>query len=157
MTEAGTSGALTPAAQLDSYIDRLDPKNQKLIRAIRTALRKRFPTANELAYDYTTFLVIGYSPSERGIESIVAVAARPTGVFLYFNQGPQLPDPTKILQGKGKQTRFIQLETASRLLAPEVEALVRATIEQAKIPFPSEGKGNLIMMSETSRKRPRRA
>jgi hypothetical protein len=38
----------TPEAQLRSYIDRFDPKNQKLIRSVRAAVRKRFPTANEL-------------------------------------------------------------------------------------------------------------
>lgn len=157
MTEKKEAAVLTPAAQLQSYIDRLDPKIQKLLQAVRTALRKRFPTANELAYDYITFVVISYSPSDRGIEGIVAVSARPTGVFLYFNQGTQLPDPNKILQGSGKQTRFIQLETASRLTHPEVEALMTATIEQAKIPFPAEGKGNLIIKSDASKKKPRRS
>jgi hypothetical protein len=41
----------TPAAQLRVYIDKLDSKNQKLFRSVRAAVRKRFPTANELAYD----------------------------------------------------------------------------------------------------------
>jgi hypothetical protein len=66
----------TPEAQLRSYIDRLDPRNQKLIRAVRGAVRKRFPTANELAYDYSRFFVIGYSPTDRGIDAVVAIAAR---------------------------------------------------------------------------------
>jgi hypothetical protein len=35
--------------QLKSFIDKFEPKNQALIRAIRKALRKRLPTANELA------------------------------------------------------------------------------------------------------------
>lgn len=41
-----------PEAELQSYIDRLDPKVQKLARAVRAAIRKRLPTPNELAYDY---------------------------------------------------------------------------------------------------------
>jgi hypothetical protein len=61
----------TPEAELRSYIDRLDPKDQKLARSVRAAIRKRLPTANELAYDYKTFFVIAYSPTDRGIDGIV--------------------------------------------------------------------------------------
>src|SRR3954467_2968179 len=115
MTVNPDSKKRTPEAQLRSYIDRLDPKNQKLIRSVRAAVRKRFPTANELAYDYSRSFVIGYSPTERGIDSIVAIAARATGVSLYFSQGPQLPDPKRMLLGSGKQTRFVHVEAASQL------------------------------------------
>src|SRR3954453_10931435 len=97
----------TPEAKLRSYIDRLDPKNQKLFRSVRAAVRKRFPTANELAYDYGTALVIGYAPADRGIDAVVAIRAGATGVSLYFNQGPNLPDPKRLLRGSGKQVRFI--------------------------------------------------
>lgn len=146
----------TPEAQLRSYIDRIDPMNQKLIRSVRAAIRKRFPTANELAYDYSRFFVIGYSPTDRGIDSIVAIAARATGVSLYFSQGPQLPDPKRILVGSGKQTRFVQVEAASQLSHPDVEALIAAAIHQARIPLPSKGKGTLIIKSAALKKRPSR-
>jgi hypothetical protein len=146
----------TPEAQLRSYIDRLDPKNQKLIRSVRAAVRKRFPTANELAYDYSRFFVIGYSPTDRGIDSIVAIAARGTGVSLYFSQAPQLPDPKRMLLGSGKQTRFVQVEAASQLAHPDLAALIAATIDQARIPLPSKGKGSLIIKSAAAKKRPRR-
>ncbi|MES2299076.1 MAG: hypothetical protein V4582_18670 [Pseudomonadota bacterium] len=156
MTEKNNTIDLTPAAQLASYIDRLAPKHQKCFRSVRAALRKRFPSANELLYDYGKFFVISYSPSDHGIEGIFAVAARDTGVFLYFNQGQQLPDPQKILLGSGKQTRFIQVDAASRLSDPDVEAFIGATLDQAKIPYPSEGKGVLIVKSDASTKRSRR-
>ena len=146
----------TPEAQLRSYIDRLDPKNQRLIRSVRAAVRKRFPTANELAYDYNRFFVIGYSPTDRGIDSIVAIRASATGVSLYFSQGPQLPDPKRILLGSGKETRFVQVEAASQLAHPDVEPLIAATIDQARIPLPSKGKGSLIIKSAAAKKRPRR-
>ena len=156
MTAKPDRRKLTPEAQLRAYVGKLDPKNQKLFRSVRAAVRKRFPTANELAYDYGDALVIGYSPADRGIDSIVAIRACATGVSLYFNQGPQLPDPKRILQGSGKQTRFIQVEAASQLADPDVEALIAATIDQARIPFPSEGKGRLIIKSAAAKKRPRR-
>jgi hypothetical protein len=150
----GTNG--TPAAQLRAYIDKLDPKIQKLFRSVRASVRKRLPTANELAYDYSHALVIGYAPADRGIDSILAIHASATGVSLYFSQGPQLPDPKGLLRGSGKQVRFIQLEAASELAHPDVEALIAATIAQARVPLPAHGKGSLIIKSESAKKRPRR-
>jgi hypothetical protein len=117
---------------------------------------KRFRPRTSWAYDDNCFFVIGYSPTDRGIDSIVAIAARATGVSLYFSQGPQLPDPKRILLGSGKQTRFVQVEAASQLAHPDVEALIAATIDQARIPFPSKGKGSLVVKSAAAKKRPRR-
>ena len=133
-----------PEAQLRSLIDRLDPKVQKIFRSVRTALRKRFPTANELAYDYSSFVVIGYSPTEQGIESFVSIAGRPDGVQLYFNHGPQLPDPKKLLLGSGKQTRFVRVEAARQLAHPDIKAFIAAAMDLSK-PLPSQGKGSLII------------
>jgi hypothetical protein len=156
MTVKPESRKLTPEAQLRATIDKLDPQHQKLFRSVRAAVRNRLPTANELAYDYPHALVIGYAPADRGIDAIVAIRASATGVALYFNQGPQLPDPKRLLRGSGKQTRFIQVEGASQLAHPDVEALIAATIDQARVPLPSQGKGSLIIKSDGAKKKPPR-
>ncbi|HXU29682.1 MAG TPA: hypothetical protein VN851_03805 [Thermoanaerobaculia bacterium] len=145
-----------PEAVLQSYIDRLDPKIQKLARSVRAAIRKRLPAANELAYDYKTFVVLSYSPTDRGIDGVVSIAARPDGVRLYLNPGPQLPDPKKLLQGAGKQARFVSVEAASDLAHPDIKALIDAAIDQAEIPLPSEGQGRLILRSEGAKPRSRK-
>ena len=150
------SRKLTPEAQLRSFIDKLDPKVQKLIRSVRAAIRKRFPTANELAYDYGHSVVISYSPTDRGIDGIVSISARATGVALYFNQGPQLPDPKNLLLGSGKQARFLRVDAASQLAHPNVEALIAAAIDQARVPLASKGKGRLIIRGAAAKQRPRR-
>ena len=153
------SGEPTPEDQLQSFNDRFDPKQQKFIRSVRAAVRKRFPAANELAYDYSSFFVIAYSPTDRGIDAIVSIAARADGVDLYFNHGPQLPDPKKLLLGSGKQARFVRVEAARQLAHPDVEALIAAAIDHASVPLPSEGKGSLIIKTNktiAAKKRPRR-
>ena len=85
-----------------------------------------------------------------------SIRACATGVSLYFSQGPQLPDPKRLLRGSGKQTRFIQVEAASQLAHPDVEALIAATIDQARVPLPSKGKGSLSIKSDGAKKPPRR-
>ena len=103
-----TNGANgTPAAQLRSFVDRFEPKSQKVFRAVRAALRKRFPAANELAYDYGHSVVIAYSPTERGIDGIVSISLLADEVRLYFMHGPQLPDPKRLLLGSAKQVRYV--------------------------------------------------
>ena len=130
-------------------------KNRQLIHSVRSALRKRFPTANELVYDYGFSLVIGYSPTENGIESIVSSSCRAEGMSVYFMHGPQLPDPKKLLQGSAKLVRFIPVEAASRLKHPDVEALIAAAIDKATVPLPSKGGGGLVIKTFGPKKKAR--
>lgn len=146
---------ISPDAELRSFVARFDAKQQKAFRAIRAAVRKRFPTANELAYEYPDSVVIGYTPTNRGIDAIVAVSLRADGVFLYLSHRPQLPDPRKRLQGSGKQTRFLRVDAPSELRHPDVEALIVAAVKHATVPLSSAGKGQLIIQSSAAKRRPR--
>jgi hypothetical protein len=143
-------------SQLTAFIRKFAAKDQRLIRAVRAAVRKRFPTAHELVYDNYNFFVIGYSPTERPSDAIVSIAARANGVGLCFIHGAGLPDPKKLLLGSGNQTRFIRLESASVLANPDVAALVAAAIDRSKAPLPAKGRGKLIIRSVSARQRPRR-
>jgi hypothetical protein len=142
--------------QLASFINKFDAKHRNLIRSLRKELRKHFPTANELAYDNYNFFVIGYGPTERPSDCIVSIAAAASGVGLCFIRGASLPDPNRILLGEGNQTRFIRLESASRLNRPEVKALLVAAVARSKVPLPASGSGNLIIRSVSKKQRPRR-
>ena len=156
MISKNTSGSDNAAAQLRSFIDKFSPEDQKLIRAIRTAVRKRLPTANELVWDNYNFFVIGYSPTVRPTDSILSIAARANGVGIHFMHGASLPDPKKLLLGSGTQNRFIRVESARKLSHPDVEALIAAAIDQAKIRLPAKGRGRLIIRSVAAKQRPRR-
>jgi hypothetical protein len=144
-----------PEKQLDGFIAKFDPANQKLIRAVRKALQKKFRRANELVYDNYNFFVIGYGPSERPSEAVLSMAAGANGVGLCFLYGASLPDPKKILLGSGNQTRFIRLENVGVLKRPEVQALIDAAVAYSKVPFPASGRGKLIIRSISAKQRPR--
>jgi len=119
-------------------------------------MRRRFPTANELVYDNYNFFVIGYGPSERPSECVLSLAANSKGVGLCFLHGAKLPDPRKILQGAGRQTRFVRLEGAATLNEPEVKQLIAAAVSQAAPQFPKSGRGKLIIRSVSKKQRPRK-
>jgi hypothetical protein len=142
--------------QLKSFIDKFEPKHQALIRSMRKALRKRLPTANELAYDNYNFFALGYCSTERPSDCIVSIAASANGVGLSFYWGATLPDPHGILLGSGNQNRFMRMDSAKILARPEVEALIASADAQAKTPMPARGGGKLIIRSISAKQKPRR-
>jgi hypothetical protein len=146
----------SPAKQIAGFIAKFDPAVAKRIRSARTALRKRLPTAIEQVYDNYNFLAIGFCTTERTSDCIVSLAANAKGVGLCYCYGATLRDPHKILLGSGNQTRFIRLESAATLRKPEVEALLRAAIVQAKTPLPATGRGYTMIKSVSAKQRPRR-
>ena len=83
-------------AQLRALIDRFAPAHLRLIGALRRWLLERLPTAHEIVYEYRDWIVLSYSPSERGYEGVLAIRADADGVKLYFNHGKGLPDPEKL-------------------------------------------------------------
>lgn len=157
--KAAATGTLTPTEserRLKAFIAKFEARHQTLIRAVRKALRKRFPTAQELVYDNYNFFVIGYSPTKRASDTLVSIAAGASGVGLCFIHGARLQDPHKLLLGSGTQTRFIRLPSAEVLAQPEVAALLAAAEAQAKTAMPSNGRGTLIIRSVSAKQRPRR-
>jgi hypothetical protein len=150
-SQEGTTKSLSAEQQLQSLIVEFEPKHQALIRVVRKALRKRFPSADELVYDYPSAFVIAYSPTERGSDAVVSISAGADGLRLVFTQGATLPDPTKILLGSGKQTRFIWIESPRTLSLPEVKAVLETAIDRAKIPLRPSGRGKPIIKPKSAK------
>ena len=149
-------GSDSPAKQLSAFIARFDPRIAKTVRAARTVLRKRFPTAVELVYDNYNALAVGWGATERASDVIVSVAAYANGVSLYFTHGAALADPEKLLEGGGNQGRFIRIHDVRVLESRPVKALLRAATQQAKSPLPPTGKTYTVIKSVSAKQKPRR-
>ncbi len=145
----------TPAAQIASFIAKFEPDVARTIRACRTALRKRLPTATEIVYDNYNFLVFGFSTTSRSSDTIVSLAAAANGVGLSFYYGATLPDPQKVLLGGGKQNRFVRLPGAATLAEPAIAALIDAAVAQADPPLPAGRRGQTMIKSISKKQRPR--
>ena len=70
-----------------------------------------------------------------GMRAFLPSAGGADGVRLYFNRGKGLPDPEKLLQGSGGQTRWIHVEGASTLARPAVASLIDEAIARNRVPF----------------------
>lgn len=147
----------TPEQQLRAFVDKFEPAMRKAIRAARRTLRRRLPTANELVYDNYNFFVIGYSPNERPSDAVLSLTAAAHGLGLCFIHGAALPDPAGLLQGSGRQTRFIRLPSTTLLGRSDVSALIDEAVRRARTPFAPSRPGRLIIRSVSAKQRPRRA
>ena len=143
-------------AQVRTLIAKFGPAHQRLIGAVRRWLRKRLPTAHEVVYEYRDCFVISYSPNERGYEGVLAIRASGNGVRLYFNRGKELPDPAKLLQGRGNLTRSINVEGASTLARPAVTRLIEEALAGNRVPFARTGRGPVVIRSASAKPRRRR-
>jgi len=136
-------------AEVRKLIARFTPDELRLVAAMRKALQKRMPTAHVVVYEYRDCFVISFSPSEKGYEGVFAIRGSADGVKLYFNQGRDLPDPEKLLQGTS-QTRFVDVETASTLVRPAIARLIDAALAHNRIPFASAGRGSVVVSPSTA-------
>jgi hypothetical protein len=148
--------AIPPDKQIAGFLAKFDPALAKKIQACRVILRKRFPNAVEIVYDNYNFLVFGFTATDRPSSTIVALAANSKGVGLSFYWGSTLPDPHKLLQGSGRQNRFIRLPTPETLSDPHVAALINDAEAQAKILLSKSAKGYTLIKSISAKQRPRR-
>lgn len=143
-------------AQVQGFIDKFDEENQDLIRAVRKALRQRFPTAHEMVWDNYAFLVIGYSPTERPTDSILAMTADANGVSIMFPyNGTKLPDPQYLLEGSGARNRFVRLDSAEDIAKPEIVDLIEAAVALCR-PLPASGYRTTVIRLIAAKQRPRR-
>ena len=150
------SPSASSARQLEGFTAKYEPWVAKLARVCRRAMRRRLPTANELVYDNYQFLAIGYCPNERPSDAIVSLAISPKGVSLCLIHGAKLPDPDGIMQGEGKQTRFVRLASANTLSEPAVRRIIDAAIARHHVSLPKTGRGKLIIRAISKKQRPRR-
>ncbi|MBK6779927.1 MAG: DUF1801 domain-containing protein [Gemmatimonadetes bacterium] len=147
----------TPVQQLRASVKPFDPPVQRLIRATRAALRRAFPTANELVYDGYNFLAIGFCSALNASSCLASVAAQARGVSISFYHGSRLPDPTHRLEGTGKQNRFVRVTSVAVLKEPAVQQLLRAAAKDVAPPLAKTGKGQLIIKSVVQERRSRSA
>jgi len=159
-SSSGTFRTRTPSTQevghvVDGFIDKFAPDVAARIRACRAELRRQMPGAWELVYDNYNFFVIGFCPTQRPSDCVVSIAASANGVALSFYRGTDVPDPDRLLQGEGKQNRFLRLPDAQGLRAPSVQALIRSAASLGP-PF-EPGSGGTVVRSVSARQRPRQS
>ena len=146
--------------QLAGYFAKYDPPIVKLGKALRAKLRARLPGLFEVVYVYEGqhSLVISYSPTEQGYEGLCSLALYPREVKLFFAQGALLSkaDPNKLLQGRGTTVRHVVMNTLADFDRAEIEAVMAAAVQLAKLRLDAGAKGSVVFRVEAQQQRARR-
>jgi hypothetical protein len=123
-----------PDRLLLGYLASYDPHVADLTLALREVVLEEAPDAIEsIVQGYA--VAIGFSftgkPLKDGFCHIVSYSSY---VNLGFNRGALLPDPNRILMGKGKMIRHITIRDQKELERPFVRRYLQAAIEQVGMP-----------------------
>jgi hypothetical protein len=140
----------TPPPSQAKITDPSSPVRQRVI-ALNTFRCCREITAHELVYEYRDWFVISYSPNEQGYAGVIAIRVNADGVKLYLSGGKELSDPEKLLQGSGKQMRWMHLQSASAFARPDVASLIDKAIALSSVPFASVGRGPVAICSASGK------
>jgi hypothetical protein len=142
--------------ELETFIDRFDPEIAATARAALAKMRKRLPNTFQLVYDNYNALVVGFCPTMRPSSVIFSIAIYPRSAALCFFCGGALYDPKKLLEGNGKISRHIKLESADMLELPAVKALMTQALALAAEQPDETQPGEIVIKSVSPKQRPRR-
>src|SRR5262245_58866288 len=97
-----------PDPRLLEYLSAYDPPIGQLALALRVFVLDEAPDAIESIYDAYNAVAFGFSFTGRLKEGFIHIASYSKHVNLGFNRGASMPDPNKVLVGKGSTVRHIK-------------------------------------------------
>lgn len=117
------------APSVSAHLRELPSAVRPMVRAARRLVRTAGPKATEVAYrarrpraPSSIWKLARYAVDG---ENVVGIGTRPTYATLYFYRGRELDDGSGLLEGGGKDMRFIRLRTPADAERPAVKRLVR--------------------------------
>jgi hypothetical protein len=123
---------------VDDHIAKVWPAVRPTVEAARGAVRSAGPEALEIGYP------LGPPRSKTYMWKIVRYAVAGANVVgigtfqdhsnLFFFRGRELGDAKGLLEGRGKEMRFIRLEKPADADRPEVKAMLRRAFELGGAP-----------------------
>jgi hypothetical protein len=102
------------------------PELQAVERALRSAIRREFPTAVEQVDFGNKLIAFGRSIKMRGL--LFAIIAHKSWVNLQLADGGDLPNPDGRIEGTGKRIRHIKVRSVADASSGPVLAAIRAQL-----------------------------
>lgn len=106
-----------------------------IVDAAIATIRSVAPDAEEIAYQMgpprsksMVWKLVRYA--SRG-ENVVGVGTLTRHSMIFFYRGRELPDEGGLLQGGGKEMRFVRLDSPADARRPAVKKLIKKAFEQA--------------------------
>ena len=119
-----------PNISLTDQLEKVPPRVRPVVKAALDSVRMVAPkTAEEVLYRSsqprsvsTMWKLVRFTA---GGGNVIGVGTFPAHATIWFYRGRELDDGSGLLQGSGKDSRFITLRSAADAGRPEVRTLVR--------------------------------
>jgi hypothetical protein len=120
---------------LAEQLGRIPNKTRPIVKAAIKTVKQVAPKADEIAYKSepprgksAMWKIVRYA--EDGA-NVVGIGTFTNYAALFFYRGRELDDGSGLLQGRGKDSRFITLHTPADAEKPAIKRLVRKAFELA--------------------------
>ena len=120
---------------LAEQLDRIPNKTRPIVKAAIKTVKQVAPKAEEIAYKSepprsksAMWKIVRYAEDGANVVGI-GTFTNYAAIFLY--RGRELDDGSGLLQGRGKDSRFITLQTPADAEKPSVKRLVRKAFKLA--------------------------
>ena len=125
----------TKQTPLAEQLDRIPNKTRPIVKAAIKTVKQVAPKADEIAYKSepprsksAMWKIVRYAEDGANVVGI-GTFTNYAAIFLY--RGRELDDGSGLLQGRGKDSRFITLQTPADAEKPSVKRLVRKAFKLA--------------------------
>jgi hypothetical protein len=114
---------------VSDHIKKIPPAVRPIVEAARRTVKAAAPTADEISYQSqpprsSTYMwkIVRYAVDGANVVGIGTFQRHST---LFFYRGRELDDGSGLLQGSGKDSRFVTLEAPADVERPAVKRLLR--------------------------------
>jgi len=119
----------TAGISVSDQLRKIPPSIRPTFQAARRTVKAVAPTAKEIAYQSqpprssrSMWKIVRYAVDDA---NVVAIGTFPSYASLFFYRGRELDDGSGLLEGGGKQLRFLRLRAPADATRPAVKRLVR--------------------------------
>ena len=121
--------ASTTAIPVSDHIKKIPPAVRPIVQAARRTVKAAAPTADEISYQSqpprsSTYMwkIVRYAV---GGKNVVGIGTFPRHSTMFFYRGRELEDGSGLLEGSGKESRFITLRAPADAERPAVKQLLK--------------------------------
>jgi len=149
-------------ADLEKFLEPFDERVAELALWLRKFVWKLYPGCNELIYDNYNALAVGWSPTLKLNDIFCSFAVYSNNAMHFgFYWGSRLRDPKRMLQGKGKQYRFIRVTSKKDFPSEYIKELMAEahmnSLASAKAVDQAPRGETVVKMISAKKKRPQKS
>ena len=114
-----------------AFFSQYDDNVYRLATGLRKVVLENLPDVIELLDGSAK--MIAYCYGQKYADLVCVIIPSKKGLKLGFNRGNELPDPQKMLEGKGKVSRYVEIRSADIIKSVALKTLIKEALKAYKL------------------------